>query len=493
MTSKNCSSGRNTLARIHESCTESRSLTACRLQPYRAQRPRRWSWTTVLLGTLFVSGLDGPQAYAAGFDIIEQSARALGHAFAGEAGTAEDATTIYYNPAGLTHLPGTEIIAGGRLFITQVDFDNHGSSLNPALGGGPLSGDEGPNGGTVDPVPSAFISHALSPRWSVGLGVFAPFGSSTSYNHDWVGRYHADETELKTITMNPAVAFRIIDQLSIGAGLNVQYAKLKFTNALDMGSICEIFAAQGGLTPDTCPELGLAPQAADGFVKVTGDSWSVGYNVGLLFDASEHTRVGVAFRSKVDHTLKGDADFGIPEAAKVLQLTGAFKNTGARFDLTLPETVELGALHEINSQWAVMAGISWTHWAHFDELVVKFDNPHQPPAVQPADWNDTFRYAVGVRYKPTSAWTVRAGTAYSETPVPNSHLRTARVPDNDRYWLALGAGYRVSEHLRFDAGYAHVFSPDASIRNPDENTGHILRGDFELGGDILGLQFCYDL
>jgi long-chain fatty acid transport protein len=460
---------------------------------YRLERPFRRLSAPVVLGALLAAVSLGHEAWASGFSIIEQSARGLGHAFAGEAGTAEDATTIYFNPAGLTRFPGTQIVAGGRLFVTSIDFKNQGSSVNPALGGEPLRGGNGPNGGEVDVVPSLFVTHGLSPRWRVGLGVYAPFGATTKYDRDWVGRYHADESELETININPTAAFKVFDWLSLGAGLDIQYAKVKLTNALDLGSVCEIYISQVGLNPGDCPRLGLAPQEADGFVEVTGDSWSVGYNLGLLFEAGEHTRLGVAFRSKVDHTLKGNAEFTIPEKAKILQATGALTNTGARLGMTLPETVELGAFHEINAQWAAMAGIAWTHWARFDELIITFDNPAQPPAVQPESWDDTIRYALGLRYFPAPDWTLRAGTAYDNTPVPNSLRRTARIPDADRYWVAVGTGYRASEHLRFDFGYAHVFSPDVSIDNPDENTGDILRGKFAVGGDILSLQLTYDL
>jgi long-chain fatty acid transport protein len=155
--------------------------------------------------------------------------------------------------------------------------------------------------------------------------------------------------------------------------------------------------------------------------------------------------------------------------------------------------VRLAAYHRLAPRWALLAGIAWTRWSRFDDLVVSFANAAQPPVVQPERWTDSFRYALGVEYGPLGRWKLRAGTAYDETPVPSAVRRTPRIPDSDRVWLALGVGYQAGDGVRFDFGYAHLFGLPSTTRNPEPVTGHVLRGDVTGAADILGLQLTWRL
>jgi long-chain fatty acid transport protein len=445
-------------------------------------------------GLVVVLGLAGGRAHAAGFAIQEQSGRALGTAFVGEEAGAFDASTIYFNPAGLTLLGGTQVVGAGHLIWPHIHFDNQGSSLNPVVGGGPLRGTDGAVAGTLGLVPSFYLAHALTERVHLGLGVTSPFGLRTDHDRFWVGRYHAILSDLRTIDIAPTIAVRINEWLSVGAGLDAQYADAELTNAIDLGTACALFAPQQGIPPAACGAVGLTPQAVDGFARVQGDSWGFGFNAGLLLEPSDRTRLGFSYRSRIDHTLEGDAEFRIPRKAAILQTTsGALVDTMGKADLNLPDVYRVGAFHQLTPEWALVGGFTWTSWSRFDELVFRFKNPAQPDVVQPERWDDSFRAGIGAIFTPDRRWTLRGGFAYDQSPVPGPRFRTPRIPDSDRYWLAAGVGYRLTDAIAFDLGYAHLFSPGVDTRNADPLTGDVLRGSYDASADVFGVQLTMQL
>ena len=448
-------------------------------------------WLAVL-GALTI-GMPRP-APGAGYAVLEKSARGLGTAYAGETAAAEDPSTIFGNPAGMTLLTGTQFASSGFAILPSAQFHNSGSHLNPAAGGGALTGGDGGDAGSLALVPSFFLSQSIGSRFRVGLGVFAPFGLTTDYDRGWAGRYHALSSSLYTVDVDPSLAVKLTDWLSVGGGADVQYAKARLTNSLDTGSICRIFGAKQGIPSAVCNALGLRPQKVDGHVKVSGDDWNVGYNLGLLFTPTARTRVGLSYRSDVEHDLGGDATFMIPKKAAILtKISGALVDTGAHAAADFPERVGLGASHEIVPGWTVLSDIVWTRWSRFDQLVFRFDNPKQPRIVQPEGWSNSFRYALGLRYVPNRIWTLRLGAAYDESPIPGATERTPRIPDADRIWLAVGAGVRPTDRLQLDVGWGHIFSPSVSIDNRDPVTGHTLRGDYDAHADVIGVQFTWNV
>ena len=427
-------------------------------------------------------------AHAAGFALVDQGGRAQGSAYAGEAAIAEDATTITFNPAGMTRLPGGQIVLSGHVLSLNLAFEDRGSTVARRFGGEPLHGERDASSDAIGFAPNLDVSYRLSERWWIGLGVLAPFGFRTEYDSDWVGRYHAIESDMKMVEVAPTVAVKLLDGLSFGASLAIQYAHIRLSSALDLGAVCEDNLATLGLPPGTCATIGLPVQEVDGFVKLTTSSWGVGYNLGFLYEFTSHTRVGLSYRSMVRHQFEGEAKFTIPKQAEVLQSTGALRDTGAQFTIDLPEVVRLGVYHELGPRVAAMAGIEWTNWSRFASIPTTFDNPAQPPIVQPEEWRDAFRYAVGGAYRPTPRWILQLGGAYDETPVPSPQLRTARIPDADRVWITAGIGHRLTDTLRFDVSYAHLFAPTVSIDNRDPVSGAVLRGRYEGSANILGLQ-----
>jgi long-chain fatty acid transport protein len=215
-------------------------------------------------------------------------------------------------------------------------------------------------------VPSFFSSWSLSDQVKAGIGVNVPFGLSTNYNRDWVGRYYAVESKITTYNINPTIAAKLNNQLSVGAGLNLQYADVTLSNAIDVGLV----GARNGLPTQ--------PQQADGFVQVSGSDWSVGYNLGMMYEPSENTRIGLSYRSPITQNLQGNADFTIPDGAQAITARGLFQDTGASAALNLPDSLSLGVYHQLNPRVAVMGDVTWTGWSRFKEVRVKFDNPAQP-------------------------------------------------------------------------------------------------------------------
>lgn len=431
---------------------------------------RRFLWRSVVFAASAILVCSG-NAAGAGVAILEQSVRQLGSAFAGGAAAADDAATIFYNPAGLTRLPRSQARVGTHLLFPTARFENEGST---DLTGGSLQGGDGGNAGSIILIPNIYYSHKVSDRLGVGLGIFSPFGLSTNYDSAWVGRYHAIKSDLFSVNINPAVAWRITDKLSLGAGINAQYLKAELSNAVDFGAI---FATLG--VP------GMTPQGNDGAVSFKGDNWSWGYNLGALYEFTPATRGGMAYRSRIDHTLTGDADFsGVPAIP-----TGRFLDGGISSDVTLPESLSISLWHNFSPEVAAMADMTWTYWSTVDELRIRFDNPLESDAVTTLDWKDTLRWSVGAVYLPGD-WTLRTGLSHDQSPVPDAARRTPRVPDHDRTWIAAGVGYKINEVWSVDVGYVHLFVKDAEIRKSatGENTFRgALSGSYKSNVDIVSV------
>jgi long-chain fatty acid transport protein len=411
------------------------------------------------------------QVWAGGFALNEQSVKNLGNAFAGGSAAAEDASTIFFNPAGLTRLEDSSIVGAGFLIVPTLNFENQGSTVAT---GAPLTGGNGGDAGVDAFVPSFFAAWSVSDNVKAGIGVSVPFGLSTKYNRDWVGRYYAVESKVATYNINPTVAAKLTNNLSVGAGLNIQYADVKLSNALDLGLI----GRRAGLPTQ--------PQQADGFVEVTGNDWSVGYNLGVMYEPSKNTRVGLSYRSPITQNLRGNADFTVPDSARAITARGQFTDTGASAVLNLPDTLSLGVYHQLSPRVAVMGDVTWTQWSRFKEIRIKFDNPVQPDKVQPENWNDTYRLGVGVNYAVDDKLTLRTGLTYDPSPVPENY-NSPRLPGGDRTILGIGASYKTSDSLSVDVGYIHVFANDSSI-NESSTTDGTLKGKFSNDVDVLGVQ-----
>jgi len=431
-----------------------------------------------------------PGAMAGGFALIEQSASGMGNAFAGGAAVANDASTIYFNPAGMTRLP-RQLIGGIHLINTQADFDG---SANDLLGNPVATGGDGGDSGGLGVIPNLYFTLPVNNRMVLGLGIGVPFGLATEYDDDWVGRYQGIKSEVTTININPSIAFKATNSLSLGFGVSYQYAEAELTQAIDQGGLCVANMIQQGIPPGTaitnCAALGLTPQGNDAFAKVEGDDWAGGFNVGLLYEPNNDTRVGLAYRSKIKQQIKGDATFKNVSPVFSGSAFPVFVKDNALAGLDLPQTASASIYHNLNNQWSVMADLTWTGWSSFQELRVEYDG-FQPDTVVDESWNDTMRYAVGVDYRHNNQWTFRGGLAFDESPIPKDENRTARIPGEDRTWISVGFGYQMSPALGFDVGYSHLFIDDPEVKSGTASSGTI-NGEYEASVDILSAQAVWN-
>lgn len=386
-------------------------------------------------------------AVAGGLGIGTQSGSGTGNAFAGGAASAEDASTVWYNPAGMTVLPGkTNFSVSAHALKPSFKFQNTASTLPAGTG-------EGGDGGDWALIPQAFIVTKLNDKWSIGAAFNTPFGLKTEYEAGWRGQVIALKSELKTYNLNVSAAYKLSDVVSIGAGINLQRAELEFNSVTPLG----LFG----------PKL-----SDDGF----------GYNVGVLFQLQPQTRLGAHYRSAINYQATGSLT--APAAL------GGNGDSAAGFKT--PDSLSISVFHALSPRWDLMADVTWTGWSNVKKLtVVRTSGPLSgtSPSAIVFNWTDTWRTSIGANYKPNDAWKIRFGVAYDQTP-SNDVDRTARLPDQDRTWVAIGAQYKLSKAAKLDFGYAHEFIKDPTVRNASPFGGTLV-GNFNAKADILSVQYSH--
>lgn len=394
-------------------------------------------------------------ANAAGFYIQEQSVSGLGSAFSGSVTNLNDPSTIYFNPAGLTKVEGTQAQLGVHVLLPKADLTDTGTTTPITTTPGT---EDGGNPYDPTPVPNAFISHQINSKVWVGLGVSAPFGLASDYGDDWFGRYDSTETELTTIDVQPTVAFKVNDQLSIGGGINIQYADAKLKNAVFGGT--------------------------EGEATLKGDDWSYGYNIGVQYRPLESTTFGLNYRSAISHTLDGNV---------LIQNSGALdRDDSASADLDLPDIATLGVAHKISPKWTVMGQATWFGWNNFQDIDPEPDTGTDlAPTVQ--NYQTTWAFAVGAEYEYSDQWTFRGGLQFDETPTTDEY-RTSRTPDGDRTWVSLGATYDYSDRLSLDLAATYIDIEEGEInvlRNGTGATSSTISADTDGHVGILALGLTY--
>ncbi|MBE9640500.1 outer membrane protein transport protein [Salipiger pacificus] len=402
-------------------------------------------------------------AHAAGFQLREMSAEGVGSAFSGSTAKATDLSTIYSNPAGMMRIPGARAQVDLNYVVPTIRFSGEAD-----IAGFGLSGGNGGDAGENKLVPAFYGLFDLTPTVKAGISLTVPFGLATAYDEDWKGRYFAIESEIENIVLTPSIAWQATEKLSLGAGIQIGHADATLSSAINLSG------------------LGLADAASE----LTGDGYGYGYTLGMLYEVSPTTRVGLSYRSKADYTLEGTAKItGVPDAYTAA--IPALRSSDAEAEVTMPDVLSIGAYHEINPQWAVMGDVSWTNWSTFDELRVKFDDG-RPDDVTDENWEDSWFVALGADYKPRDKHTIHFGVAYDQSPVPDDH-RTARIPDADRYWASLGYSYEFGPDRTINVGYTHIFFNEADLEETKSfgtATG-TLKGSYEGHADILSASLTY--
>lgn len=402
--------------------------------------------------------LSATTANAAGFQLKEQSSSLQGTAFAGASAKADDLSTMFFNPAGLTRLDNsTQVSLTASYILPSAKFD-----AASAAGGIPtLADNNGGDAGVGALVPSFYgmMDLGLGDKWRTGISVNTPFGLSTSYKAGWVGRYHALDSELMTINIAPTVAYKINDQFSVGGNVQVQHATARLTANTALGG----------------PES---------FNKLSGDDTAFGWGLGAMWEPTDDTRVGVNYRSRIVHKLDGEVNVRTAGGAPVL-------STGAKAGLTTPDILSAGLVHDLNDKWSVMGEVAWTNWSLFDDLTVVSDAGATLQSVDES-WDDTLFFSVGAEYKHTPEWTFRGGLAYDQSAVDTEH-RTFRIPETDRIWTSLGASYNLNPATSIDMNYTYIHAMDARISETSVSGGGVVTGEFDANVNIatVGVNFKF--
>jgi len=475
---------------------------------------RRTRIATALAGLALTLGAG--QAWGAAFALAEQNVMGLGNAFAGSGATAEDANTVWFNPAGLARLNFPQVEAAIHIITPSAKLNDQGSK---AALGQPLGGTGGDAGGSAF-VPNMYASMAINPEWHVGIGLNAPFGLKTEYDDGWLGRYQALKSEIKTMNINPAVGWRATKDFWVGAGVNYQQFKATLTNNVNYtAALAQGYgqlAAAGQIPASAIPSLIAATSGLDSFVENTGDDYSWGWNVGAMYsfngDANNDPgagRIGFAYRSKIKYNVNGSVTFTNPTPPTLTGALAPFNpavqgvsaainqtklfNGGITIDVTMPDMASVSYYQKLNDQWDFLADVTWTGWSSIPQIAIVRTNG-STLAVLPENFKDTWRYAAGVNYQYSEKVVLRAGVAYDQTPV-NDVDRGARLPDSDRTWLTLGARYKYDSSINFDIGGAYIWVKDGSINNsgnpPSVAANGLINGTYNNYVWILSAQMNY--
>lgn len=432
----------------------------------------------LLAGVIAVAITPGT-VFASAFQILEQSPAHLGRAFAGTGSTVKDASTVFFNPAGMGQFEEPVVSIGGNLILVQSEFADPQQESN--TGGVP---DETDKPGFV---PNLYMVQPINERWSFGLGLNAPFGLESSYDENWTGRYLATDSELQVINLNATFSFKVIDPLFVGLGLNYQQADVTLESQID---------STLGVNPDP---------ATDSSALIEGDDDTVVVDASMFFQPTDTTRVGLLWRQGGDFSLEGNATFffdevcspgaGFPTGAPPAPSTGDLCSLSLnarvgniKADVDLPDTLTLSVSQAITDRWWLHGDIAWTGWSSIDSIAII--NTDQDTTVDTLElkYDDTLRYALGTSYNDGGPWTWRAGVAVDEAPQTSRELVSPRIPDQDRLWLSAGFNYQFSNVVSIDFGYAHLFVDDAEILDINAQTGHRVAGEFDAAVDIIGLQ-----
>ena len=425
----------------------------------RATAARRWAvGAATAMGIFLVAA----SAYAGGLGIYEVGSSDLGTAAAGRAALAEDASTAWGNPAGMTRLDGTQLLFGLQPIIATIEFDTGSQTTTPGTNGGNAAG--------FIPAGGIYGVYSILPELKVGASLNSYVGGDLSYDTNWVGRYYATEAKLLTFNFNPVVAYRVLPWLSLGAGFSVQWAQLKSEAAIN----------------------NVLDQLPDGRLKYEDNNFGFGGNFGALFEIDERTRVGVTYRSQVDQSFDDVPSFAQlgPALHAVLQGTGVL-GKNLHLDTTIPQEIMLSGFRQVTDDLALMANFGWQNWSQFGQYTVSLASA--PPRTLAADagFDDTFHGALGAHYRLGKPTLLQLGFAYDSSAV-TEHNRGPAVPVDQQLRFAVGVLYDITEDYRLSFGYEYASLGSAPINTTRGALAGTLQGDYQANSlNVIGCTVAH--
>ena len=416
------------------------------------ERLLKKSLCALSIGTLLLL-LGSGQAWAGGVSFTEQGAAASGkaNAFTGE---ANDPSAIFYNPAGITQLPGTQFMIGTSIVKLDSTFRSSTSGESELQDQFPI-------------IPHFFITHRFKQwdeRVSIGLGVYTPFGIVVDWPDNWQGRFNTTNARLRVTVYNPTVAYQVTPEFSAAAGIRIADAAAEF-------------------------EQKFFPPAESKVRVHDLEAHPIGWNVGLLYHLKEiSTSVGLQFRSELQAKFNGDADFSGP---------AAFPNTRFHTSVKLPPQLILGVSTKAIPRWTINADIEWEGWRTVGSIPKSFDGAASAlnsPGFRL--WKNSYVFRIGAEYAATERLALRGGFFYDQTPIPKETFDPT-IPNADLYALTTGAGYRweaTSVDVAYLFGFYEKRAINASTIDPTLNGGTggpQVFGSFSTTAQVLVLSVTY--
>ena len=381
------------------------------------------------------------QAVAGGFQLSDHSITSLGRNHAGYGIVGDDASAIQFNPAGLTLLKDKQIQFGFTLNNVSAEVENQGSNAF----GGAIAGPDEDGAPDLAGAPNLYYVHPITDRLVAGIGVVSPFGTDTDYSDAFFGRFSGTVTNLVTIDINPSIAYKVNDVISIGGGFSIQTADVTLDSRIPLG-----------------------PASGDGGFEADGDNVGFGFNVGITLDLPDSSRLGLSVRSGIEHDIDSDTFFDIPASNPISAFGGA---AGAEAEFESPATAYLAYMKPITDNYFLTGGIRWTQWNTFEEIRFEFDDAGGPnplttnDAVTAVDWENSFTYAVGIDGRINNQWGWRAGISFTETPSV-TETRSVRTIDSDRTAISFGGSFKPLPQLTLDFAYRFISFAETSINQP---------------------------
>lgn len=444
------------------------------------QKPTRSIISTAVLA-LMASNI----VYAGSFSLYtEGSPLAISNFAAGVAAEVADASIGWYNPAGLALLHKQQMVLGGVGVFPVAKISGTSTFKTPII---PEYKQQFENlqGAGSGFVPSFHYARPVGENVAVGLSVTSPFGLSSDWDKHGPVRYAATYSELLTTNISPEIGGKFTENFAIGAGLDVQYARVKFNRMVGL--------------PTILPLIDLKPTALDSYSYNVGDSWGVGFHAGVMgFFNDNHSRIGLNYQSKMSHKFNGWSELtgrlATPDLLIVDPLQVLAANPNARTsshslssnNIQFPDILTLSGYHDMNEKVALLGSVVYTGWSCLKNITLyniaatsatapsglgaAIFSPALLNSTSTLNYRNTWRFAVGANYKVSPVWELRVGGGYDQTPTTNEN-RDVRIADNNRWALSVGTRYQLRKSIDIGFGYTHLFSAGSLPVNKTELQG----------------------
>jgi len=451
------------------------------------------------------------RAQASGYRFGSQSVAAQGTADANGA-EANDPSAIFYNPAGLARLDGLQISLGATVVLPRSRYTDLGSThFTGQPAGGTETDDYLPDAVLA---PSFYLSKKIDARWTVGLGLFVPYGAKLDFGRTWTGRYALTDMKLESLALNPSASFKLDERHAFGFGISAEHMNAALGQAVDVpGAIAALSTpaavAQSAALVRQIAALGGNPTllrtSADGHGSNDVKDWGWGYNLGYMWTLDADTRLGLSYRSSVVHKLRGSTvwDFSTvtsdPIVNNVLAAASHRANSAALVAIRTPETLSFDVFHQFTPRWAGMADLTWTRNNRLGNLNIEFPGTDEGAEVIRQQWKNTARLSIGASYAYSAELTLRAGLAYDQSPV-KAALAHPALPDGDRKQISAGGKWKLDAHSSIDFAYSYVdvrkvtvdYTNDCSPLNAGcTGNGESTKGTFQTHVSLVGIAYNY--